>query len=303
MTTLAHWFAVDWGKTNLRVWVMGPDDQVLETLESDQGMGSLDGIGFEPALIGLVEPFLVSGQKFEVISCGMVGARQGWKEAPYSRVPCKPPGMDAAISAETQDPRLNVRNLPGVSQAQAPDVMRGEETQIAGFLSAEPEFDGVICLPGTHTKWVHISAGKIVSFRTFMTGEMYALLSENSGLRHGLADKGWDAASILDELDASFDRPQLLAAGLFSLRASGLLQGLSAGQARARLSGLLIGAELAGSRPYWLGQPVVLIGSDYLCGQYRTGLQHLGASAELVSVADITLAGLKAAYRAERNHG
>ena len=58
--------------------------------------------------------------------------------------------------------------------------MRGEETQIAGFLALNPKFDGVICLPGTHTKWVHISAGEIVSFRTFMTGEMFALLSQQS---------------------------------------------------------------------------------------------------------------------------
>ena len=165
------WIAVDWGTSHLRAWRMGRQDQVIERKVSDAGMGGLAPSEFAPALEGLVGPLDVP-----VVACGMVGSRQGWAEAPYFTTPCAPP--DAAGATRVG----HVHILPGVRQLDPADVMRGEETQIAGFLAAAPSFDGVICLPGTHTKWVHISAGEIVSFRTAMTGELFALLRDGSVL-------------------------------------------------------------------------------------------------------------------------
>ena len=177
-----NWIAVDWGTTNLRAWVMGPDGSIVKKLQSNKGMGSLGPEEFEDALVSLVGPFLASNSVTDVICCGMVGAKQGWKEAPYRSVPCNAPGLAQAVNPVTKDPRINVRILAGVCQSDPADVMRGEETQIKGFLANDPKFDGVICLPGTHTKWAHISAEEIVSFRTFMTGELFSLLSKNSVL-------------------------------------------------------------------------------------------------------------------------
>jgi len=97
-----------------------------------------------------------------VVACGMVGARQGWKEAPYVCVPC-PTLPNGFTHAPTQDANLLVHIIPGISQTKPADVMRGEETQITGFLARNPNWDGVICLPGTHTKWVHVSADEIVA--------------------------------------------------------------------------------------------------------------------------------------------
>ena len=105
------------------------------------------------------------------------------------------------------------------------------------------------CLPGTHTKWVQVSAGEVVSFRTCMTGEMFALLSERSVLRHSVAAEGLEEDAFEDALMATLARPEALAAGLFGLRAEGLLEGTAPGALRSRLSGLLIGAELAATRP------------------------------------------------------
>lgn len=293
---LAKWVAVDWGTTNLRIWVFGPDGMQIDHKSSDKGMGALAPDEFEAALLELIGAHLSAEGKLPVICCGMVGARQGWIEAPYVSVPCAPPGIELAAAAQVTDPRLDVRILPGVSQNSPADVMRGEETQIAGFLSSEPEFDGVLCLPGTHTKWVHISAGEIVYFRTFMTGELFALLSKQSVLRHGLGGDGWDEESFISGIDQAEGRPQSLTADLFSLRASGLLHGLAAGAAKARLSGLLIGLELAGARPYWLGQRIVVVGSDGLAKHYQTALSHLGAMAETANGSGMTLNGLRAAY-------
>ena len=139
--------------------------------------------------------------------------------------------------------------------------MRGEETQIAGYLAQNPDFDGVICLPGTHSKWVHVSAGEVVSFRTFMMGEMFSLLAKTSVLRHSIAETGWDEETFLTTLDQPLSRPEQLAAKLFSLRAESLLHSQTGDTARAKLSALLIGAELAAAKPYWLGQPIALIGA------------------------------------------
>jgi 2-dehydro-3-deoxygalactonokinase len=283
------WIAVDWGTSQLRAWLMRGDGTVADHRQSAQGMGTLDRDGFEPALRALVGDVL----PVPVLCCGMVGSRQGWTEAAYAAVPCPPPGAGEAVQVPGTD--LDVRILPGVKQARPADVMRGEETQIAGYLATYPEFDGVICLPGTHTKWVHVSAGEIVSFRTAMTGEMFALLTTQSVLRHSVGT-GWDADSFAAGVDQALSRPEALAASLFSLRAEGLLDGLGPDAARARLSGLLIGSELAAMRPYWLGQQVALIGAATLSKAYVSALVAQGVPTTMAGVEDMTLAGLSAAY-------
>ena len=113
--------------------------------------------------------------------------------------------------------------------------MRGEETQIAGFIAAHPEWDGILCLPGTHSKWAHISAGEVVSFRTFLTGEMFAPLSRQSVLRHSVGGDGWDDAAFVTAVSDTLSRPEHLASSLFSLRAGSLLDDLPAATARAQL--------------------------------------------------------------------
>ena len=129
---LPDWIALDWGTTRLRAFAMADTGEVLDRAESPAGMGRLEGAAaFEAALVALVGPWLPADRVTEVIACGMVGARQGWIEAPYAAVPCAPQA-GGAVAAPTTDPRLAVRILPGLSQRAPADVMRGEETQIAG---------------------------------------------------------------------------------------------------------------------------------------------------------------------------
>jgi len=287
------WIAADWGTTNLRVWAMGRGDAVLARAESAAGMASLTPAGFEPALLALVGAWLGAvGVPVPVVACGMVGARQGWAEAPYAAVPALPLAPGRTVRPRVADARLAVHILPGLRQDRPADVMRGEETQIAGFLAGQPDFDGVLCLPGTHTKWAHVSAGEVVSFQTFMTGEMFALLSRQSVLRHGVADTGWDAHAFAHGVDQTLARPERLAAYLFSIRAEGLIAGLAPAAARSQLSGLLIGAELAAARPYWLGRSVVVIGGGAGAKAYVTALSAQGVTPGLAGVEEMTLAGL-----------
>lgn len=291
MTKVAPaWIAVDWGTSNLRAWAMSGDGKVLAEASSDEGMSKLPREGFEPALVRLIAPWLAGEPP--VVACGMVGSRQGWCEAPYRTVPCTPLDRTAQVQAPTTDPRLKVSIAPGLKQTTPADVMRGEETQIAGALRLMPGYDGVLCLPGTHSKWVHISAGEVVSFQTFMTGEMFALLSEASVLRHGMQGGGWDDAAFDTAVSDALSRPERLGARLFALRAEGLIAGLSPQAARARLSGLLIGTELAAAKPYWLGQRVTLIGAEKLSAAYARALQAQGVEAQRLNATDCTLAGL-----------
>ena len=291
------WIAVDWGTSNLRVWAMGADG-VLAEAQSDDGMGSLSRDAFEPALLRLIEPWLGGGVT-PVVACGMVGSRQGWFEAPYRAVPCTPLDRGALVMVPTTDARISMMIAPGLKQAAPADVMRGEETQIAGALALHPAFDGVVCLPGTHAKWAQISAGEVVSFQTFMTGEMFALLSRQSVLRHGMTGDGWDDAAFDAALSDALSRPEKIAARLFGLRAEGLLGGLSPQAAKSRLSGLLIGIELAAARPYWLGQAVTIIGTEALARSYARALTVQGVPAQLLPATACTLAGLASLYQPE----
>lgn len=292
------WVAADWGTSQLRLWLMEASGTVLEERRAPCGMGGLAPSEFEPALVDLLGGALPEAGRLTVICCGMAGSRQGWTEAPYASAPCAPPSADQAVTAPTTDPRLCVRILPGIRQESPPDVMRGEETQIAGLLAAEPGFDGVACLPGTHTKWVHLSAGEVVSFRSFLTGELFALLAGRSVLRHAMAGEGWDDAAFEAAVSDALSRPAEVAAKLFEIRAASLLQGLSPGAARARLSGLLIGIELAAARPYWLGQELRLVGEAGIARAYGAALSAQGVALRARDADAMTLAGLTAAWRA-----
>jgi 2-dehydro-3-deoxygalactonokinase len=291
------WIAVDWGTSNLRVWGVDSAGRVVTEASSDKGMGKLDRAGFEPALLDLVDGWLPHDRRIPIIACGMVGARQGWVEVPYRQAPCTPVFFDTTGSPETRDPRLQVIILAGIKQVEpSPDVMRGEETQIAGILLEDPKFEGVLCLPGTHTKWVRIDAGQIVHFTTFMTGELFNLFSTHSVLRHSLDGEGWNAIEFADSVRSIAADPASLSARLFSIRAGTLVSGADAATANARLSGLLIGAELAAAKTYWLDRQVTIVGNGAQSEHYAEALRTLRQSPRILDATHVTLAGLKSAY-------
>ena len=291
MSIQAEWIAVDWGTSHLRAWAM-QGRKTLSGARSEAGMAGLSRAQFEPALRELVGDWL-GAAPLDVVACGMVGARQGWVEAPYTAVPARPLSYAPVLVPDT-GPDLRVHVVGGLKQGRPADVMRGEETQIAGFLALNPNWDGVICLPGTHSKWVQVSADEVVSFQSVMTGELFGLLAEQSVLRHSLSD-GWDDTVFSEAVSDALSRPEALAAQLFNLRARDLLEGLAEGQGRARLSGLLIGAELAATKPYWLGQQVAIIGAPELNARYAAALEGQGMSVLRARDDAAVLAGLSAA--------
>ena len=290
-----HWIAVDWGTSHLRAWKMHFDGSILDTLRCDKGMNSVESQQFETVLLSLIAPWLDDKHCTSVLACGMLGSRQGWVEVSYLSTPCAP---NAELTqAPTSDARIQVYICPGVKQLNPADVMRGEETQVAGFLATNPYFSGVICLPGTHAKWVKVSATKIEHFQTFLTGELYGLLAKQSVLRHSIDTDAWHTQAFCDAIEVSLKDPASVSAKLFSLRAQSLLENLSAEVANARLSGYLIGLELAASRNYWHAQQVIIIGDQQLAHKYADALSQLQVDCELHNSETMTLQGLSLAYR------
>ena len=289
----ADWIAADWGTSNLRLWAM-QGGEVIEMRSSDQGMAAMSGPDdFAAELARMTKGW----PAVPVVACGMVGARQGWLEVPYRAVPC--PAIPSLTPVPGDPGGRPVLIAGGVMQAQPPDVMRGEETQIAGVLAARPDFDGVICLPGTHTKWVRISAGEICHFQTVMTGEIYGLLSQQSVLRHSLTATSSDPqiAAFADAVSNALSRPHLAWAQLFRLRAAALIGKAAPGSAEGALSGTLIGLDLGAARPYWLGEQVLIIGAPRLSALYASALEQQGSAPVIGDADTATRAGLHAAWR------
>ena len=278
------WVAAECGASRLRLWVMGDDGSVLARRETECGSATL-----EQVLNDMLPKMSVAG-RLPVICCGM-----GEDEAGYLEVPCKPPSLTEATRVPKD--RFDTYLLPGLKQMRQPDVMHGEETRIAGYLTREPGFDGILFLTGgPYSKWVQISAEEVVSFRSFMTGELFGLLRSQSVLSQSLDGSDWDQDAFGEALSDAMTRPVSVAAWLFAIHADSRLSDLSPGAATARLSGLLIGLELAAARPYWLGQEVVLIGGGAIADAYRTALETQGVPVRVADAEMCTLRGLKAAY-------
>lgn len=301
MSTSIAWIAVDWGTSTLRAWAMSATHRVIDQRRSDQGMGKLLSTQFEAALLVLIDDWLVdSHRKIPVIACGMVGAKQGWIEAKYRSTPVDLTTASHLSAAAVTGMRFSVNILSGISQSSPPDVMRGEETQIAGWLAQHDAYTGLICLPGTHTKWVNVEKGIVVGFTTYMSGELFALLSEQSVIRHSLDA---NAVAVDESLfsDALIEtKSGDLVQQLFSLRAASLLQDVSANVTKARLSAILLGHEVA-SASQALNQtsPVIIIGMDRLTRLYQLAITQLTSnSAKCIDADQMTLAGLSHAYEA-----
>jgi 2-dehydro-3-deoxygalactonokinase len=291
-----YWIAVDWGSSNLRVWALDRRHKILDSFSSNDGMLSLETGDFEPLLLKQISNWVANDVNIPVLCCGMVGAKQGWLEAPYATVPYNLMQETDSVKVICSDNRLDVRILGGLKQNNPADVMRGEETQIRGFLSDFADFDGIVCLPGTHTKWVHVSAGEVVSFRTFISGELFALMSEYSVLKYSVNSEGWSDQEFKSAVSESISNPQKIFSHFFNLRADDLLNNVAKPVLRSKLSGYIIGAELAGAKPYWLGQNVVILADNNLSKTYKAALEGQGIFAQEVDATKCTLDGLAQAF-------
>ncbi|MBB2724282.1 UNVERIFIED_ORG: 2-dehydro-3-deoxygalactonokinase [Rhizobium aethiopicum] len=210
--TNPSYVAVDWGTSSFRLWLMARDGSVLAERRSGEGMTSAAKTGFSTVLSSHLAA-IEAPENLPVVVCGMAGARQGWVEAGYIDVPAPLASILTAavrVAGESRD----IRILPGLAQRQAatPDVMRGEETQLLGALGGTSVGAQAVCMPGTHSKWVHVTDATVTGFSTFMTGELFDAISKHTILSHAVAgaqEQPADAAAFEAAVSAAFARPAL----------------------------------------------------------------------------------------------
>jgi len=299
-----RFIAGDWGTSRLRLSLC--DAERVVEMRQGPGIGALREPAGE-ALRPLIAGWRATYGPLPLVLCGMAGSRNGWRETPYLPCPADLHTLaDEALRFEADG--VPVAIAPGLSctsRLGAPEVMRGEETQIAGALALHPALATgrhLLCLPGTHTKWALLENGQVRDFLTALTGELFALLRDGSTLmRAGRPGAGPDDTEDGFEngltATATLGSASLLH-GLFAVRSRQLIEGRSYEWALSYLSGLMIVADVRGAIPLFDTRPeVVLIGDDALNERYAQALRHEGVAASCLDGERCALAGLRTLWR------
>ena len=277
--------AVDWGTTNRRAWRVEAGS-VAQEFEDARGVPSVDKAEF-PAAVAEIRARLGD---HPMLMAGMIGSNRGWIEAPY--VPC-PAGLDAVAGSLVWAESGRTAIIPGLSSADPPDVMRGEEVQILGAVdSGMIPADCLVCHPGTHNKWAMVEGGKLTRFRTVMTGELFSLLREHSILSDLLKDEMAVDAAFCDGVRRGLEG-QVLTAELFSVRAGVLLGSRRREDATDYTSGLLIGADVGANLADGEGD-IFVMGRPELTALYAAAIGVAGRKAQEIDGETAFLAGIKA---------
>ena len=281
--------AIDWGTSSLRGARLDAQGAVIDERASIQGILSVPPGGFDAVFQAQFGDWLAGANTLCLIS-GMAGSRQGWREAPYCQCPAGAGDIAAAL-AWVAPGRIAI--VPGLSCERdgAPDVMRGEETQIFGALDMLGASDALFVLPGTHSKWAEVQGGRVERFSTSMTGEVYALLRHHSILARTLPSE--DGPLLGEPFDAGVERAMRSASLLqcaFTTRTLALFERSTPDELASYLSGLVIGEELR-AQGSLAGRTVHVIGNDALTQRYQRALARVGAQAVAVG-AQATWRGL-----------
>lgn len=292
--------ACDWGTTNLRAWTLDAQGAVIADRDFPLGVSRLAPGEAARRFADEVRPAM-QAEGLPAALCGMIGSNLGWTEVPYLDCPVTAEDLCGAMAEVAP----GVRIAPGVrcaGLAGAPDVMRGEEVQLFGWLAGDPARASgrqVVCHPGTHAKWILVEDGRIVRFVTAMTGELFAVLRKHSVLKSEASPD--DPAAFDAGVKAAGDGGAL-AARLFTGRSRVVGQGAPADSTPAYLSGLLIGAEVA-SLPQLLDipedAPVALLGDPGLTRWYARALSAAGRRISEHDGEAAAIAGLFALARKE----
>jgi 2-dehydro-3-deoxygalactonokinase len=270
--------AVDWGTSNFRAYKLDAQGRVEAEKSSGRGAVSVPTGGFQDALMAEVLEWMDMSDN-RVLMCGMVGARRGWKEAPYLQVPATFDQVVQGVIKLDVD-GMDARIVPGLIGADSngvPDVMRGEETEILGC-ATEVRSNVHFCLPGTHTKWVRMDDGRIGSFSTSMTGDLFKAIRESTILRSCTQHEPNDESAFLLGV-ARAGQDGELGHQLFGVRTLVLTGKMSDRSASSYLSGLLIGSEVRNMAR--MEDDVHLIGEAALCALYQKAMREFGINSTI----------------------
>ena len=296
--TNGRFISIDWGTTSFRAALVGADGTIHDRVESGDGILSVQGQAFQGVLSRLVARWTSGAERVPVVMSGMIGSRQGWVEAPYLTTPVDLLALGQSLVWIDGGVLGRIALVPGVETRDAsgvPDVMRGEETQVLGALTASGQRDGLFVLPGTHSKWVWVQDGKLQGFQTYMTGEVFAALRGHTILGRlmgdGVQEFNHDGFIRGVVAGAAPGAPGHLLSRVFAARTRGLRDDWTPGQLESYLSGLLIGAELAAGVALGAGAgSIVLIANAKLTDLYATAAAALNVNVQRAA-GDLAVAG------------
>ena len=292
----ARLIALDWGSSSLRAFLMGPGGMVLDQRSTGQGSSAMDGQGalYAAALANIAGDWMTAhaAAPLPLVACGMVGSMHGWVQAPYLDCPTELGALAHAGVRLAAGGCAMLTIVPGLRcrpNGQPYDVMRGEETQIAGVLAAQEGLAArsTVVLPGTHSKWARVAQGRVLDFATHMTGELFAVLRAHSMLGRLMPAEATpgDVVAFGLGVAAARDGAALgLAHQLFAVRTLGLMDELASAALPDYLSGLLIGAEVVAGLAWRAAAgdadaPLAMTGEPALCARYAHALSILGGPA------------------------
>ena len=275
--------ALDWGTSSFRAAVVDHDGRTIASRSADAGILKVADRAFVTVLEHEVGPLVDAHGALPILASGMIGSRNGWVEVPY--VPCPASLADVAAGLVAhREAGWALHFVPGLyhlGPGDVPDVMRGEEVQVFGAVGAG---SGRVVLPGTHSKWVDVAEGRIIGFRTFMTGEIFAVLRQHTILGKLASGDGFHTDGFSRGVAAGFASPALLHT-LFSVRTLPLTGRMPAEAVVSYLSGVLIGSEFAGASAggaeMAIGTPIIVIGSSALAERYRVAAEILGLAVRI----------------------
>jgi 2-dehydro-3-deoxygalactonokinase len=290
--------AVDWGTSSFRLWVLDHDAHVISESRGGDGLLFAAREGFSNILLRHLTAAKAPSDR-PILICGMAGARNGWVEAGYVETPAELVAISRG-AIPVPGVKRDIRILPGLCQRLAgrPDVMRGEETQLLGAASALSE-RSLVCMPGTHSKWVTVDEGRVESFSTYMTGELYDAISKHTILAapEKTVAEGADSPSFKDAVRAAFAHPGRITSQLFAARSGQLLNGATPAAALAHISGTLIGAEIGGATGSDNRHKIRLVASGGMRTLYESALKTVEIAFESIDADDAVRKGLSIAAR------
>ena len=270
---------IDWGTSNFRAFRIASDGSIRDRKAGPRGIANVPDGRFADTLREEIGPWLAAGENHVLLS-GMIGSRQGWKEAPYLSCPAGPADIAAAL-VDIEFDWAQVKLVPGLSatdEAGVAEVMRGEETQVIGVLAALGA-DAFVCLPGTHSKWAHVTDERIASFTTHMTGEVFGALRGYTILGRMMRDGPGNGAPFDAGVRRAADAGGLLH-HIFGVRALTLAGRLTETDAPAYLSGILIGHEVKAALAAHRGAVVHVVGAPDLTALYARAISEFGGFPE-----------------------
>lgn len=287
---------IDWGTTHRRISALDARGRLLREAADDDGMLRAAG-RFPQALQSALAAVGPLAPAPRVLMSGMVGSAQGWHPVPYVDVELPLASLSQHLfELPDAPPGLRVQVVPGYRLRGADgrvDVMRGEETQLLGAMVLGLA-DALVVLPGTHSKWVRLRGGCIEGFATYMSGELFGLLSQHGTLAPLLRESVDDDAAF--ERGLAGGRRGALSNVLFECRARVVAGEMPAREAREHLSGVLIGAEWhdALQRFGAGGLPLHVLGSAELARRYQRAARHLGVPLAIIDAREAQLAAWRA---------